>query len=106
MVSRWCYQNRHAHRRTQDGRTQVACSHIDEHTWTQPDMLECRAVGSQRDLVVAAALEVIPGARFHASLSQCCVFVDIDWLHVCFLMISVNDEIGNGDVGRWCDTSM
>src|SRR5947209_11348488 len=85
MVSRWCYQNRHTHRRTQNGRAQVACPHIDKHTRTQPDTLECRAVGPQRDLIVAAALEVIPGARFYASLSQCCVFVDIDWLHLGFL---------------------
>src|SRR6266702_6399252 len=85
MVRRRGYEDGHADRRAEDGSAQVAGSAVDEHTRAQPDAFKSCAVCAQRDLVVAAALDIIPGGRLYKRLSKGFVVAEVDWLQLRFL---------------------
>src|SRR5581483_5733325 len=78
VIGTWRDQYRHTHRSTQDGGAYVDVAHIDEHAWAQANTLERAAVCSQRHLVIATAMVVVPGGCFNECLGGCLIFVDVD----------------------------
>src|SRR6266516_7227762 len=85
MQGRGSNQTGHPYRQTQHAGAGIALSDIDQHPRTQADAREISLVGSQGDLVIAAACIKIPGDRVHPFLRQEFVLKHVDWVHTNFL---------------------
>jgi hypothetical protein len=83
MHGHWRYHYRHAYWHTKHTGTHVDCAGADiyKHTRPKPDALKSSTISSQRHLIVAASLNVIPVCGIHFGLGKRLVFEDVYWFH-------------------------